>query len=143
MSPDFNKGRFPLLGHAGTASLEFALVAIPFVFLLIAGMDLGRYFITQHSIRTLSSEAVRSIFIYCYGSTSTCQLPLIKQQALEAKVPFLAQGSIVLNPPPAQTAPDSNGIRTITVGVQYPFTFVLPVWTGLNGTISETTSFQY
>jgi Flp pilus assembly protein TadG len=39
--------------------LEFALVAVPFLFLLIAAMDLGRYFITQHSLRTLTSEAAR------------------------------------------------------------------------------------
>ena len=36
-----------LSGQAGTSSLEFALVAAPFVFMMVAGMDLGRYFITR------------------------------------------------------------------------------------------------
>jgi Flp pilus assembly protein TadG len=49
----FSRRRRPLLGQAGTATLEFALVAIPFLFLLIAGTDLGRYFITRGAVAGL------------------------------------------------------------------------------------------
>jgi hypothetical protein len=105
-------------------------------------MDLGGYFITQHSMQTLTSEAVRYTLVYCYSNTTACTLSSNSLHIVEAKVPFLTQASIVLTA--SQTAPDpSTGVRTITVTGQYPFTFVLPAWTGLNGTISETTSLSY
>ena len=46
--------------QAGTVSLEFALVALPFFLLMFACVDLGRYFITRTSLHTLTSEARRS-----------------------------------------------------------------------------------
>ena len=39
----------------------------------MAGMDLGRYFITQHSLRTLVSEAVRTATV-----TATSELRLLE-----------------------------------------------------------------
>jgi hypothetical protein len=50
-----------------TASLEFALLAIPFVFLLIAERALGRYFIRQRSLWTFVSEAAWDTLVSCYG----------------------------------------------------------------------------
>ena len=54
MSHGFSSRQRPALGRAGTSTLEFALVAIPFLFMMIAGMDLGRYFVsaqlTAHSM---------------------------------------------------------------------------------------------
>ena len=118
MSPASSRHHRPLLGQAGTASLKFALVAIPFFLLLIAGMDLGRYFITQHSLRTLTSEAARSALVYCYGATAACSLPVANKQTVEAKAPFLVAGSITLTA--SQTAPNpSTGVRTISVSAQY------------------------
>jgi Flp pilus assembly protein TadG len=146
MSPASNRRPHPGRRRDGTASLEFALVAIPFLFLLIAGMDLGRYFITQHSLRTLISEAVRATLVSCYGSSSGCSLPSASQTTVAAKVPFLASGSITWVTPPNQGAPNaSTGVRTISVTVSYPFTFILPIWTSLNANspITESTTFQY
>ena len=133
------------MGRSGTTSLQFALVAVPFVFLLMAGMDLGRYFITQHSLRTLVSEAVRATLVSCYGSASACNLPSASETTVAAKVPFLTSGSITWVTA-SQTAPNaSTGVRTISVSVSYPFTFILPVWTSLNANspIAQSTSFQY
>jgi Flp pilus assembly protein TadG len=144
MSRAFARRRNLLMGNAGSTSLEFALVAIPFLFMLIAGMDLGRYFITQHSLRTLGSEAVRSTLIYCFGQNTACSLPAANKQTAKAMVPFLAAGSIGLTA--SQTAPVAGtGFRTITVTAQYPFAFILPAWTGLNvnSPLTETMSFQY
>jgi Flp pilus assembly protein TadG len=140
-----NRWARPLLGQSGSAGLEFALVAIPFVFLLMAGMDLGRYFITQHSLRTLTSEAVRATLVSCYGSTGACSLPSASKTTAAAKVPFLTSGSVTWVTA-NQTAPDANtGVRTISVAVSYPFTFILPAWISLNANspITESTSFDY
>jgi hypothetical protein len=107
-------------------------------------MDLGRYFMTQHSLRTLGSEAMRATLIHCFNAAAACSLPTVNAQAAEATVPFLVAGSIALTA--SQTAPAAGtGFRTITVTAQYPFAFILPAWTGLNvnSPLTETMSFQY
>ena len=104
----------------------------------------GRYFITRQSLHTLTSEAVRSALVNCFNQTSACSLTSTNKSTVAAKVPFLVPGSIVWVTA-SQSAPNpATGVRTITVGVTYPFTFVLPAWTGLfTSGISETTSLQY
>lgn len=138
-----------MLGRAGTTGLEFALVAIPFVFLLIAGMDLGRYFITQHSLRTLTSELARATLVYCSGQSqaSACTLPASGAQSVqsaEANVPFLASSSFAATPTALRSSINQNtGEMTITASAAYNFDFVLPFWTQLNGAISEQTTLKY
>jgi Flp pilus assembly protein TadG len=135
-----------VLGEAGTASLEFALVALPFTLILIAGADLGRYFITQHSLRTLTSEAARATLVYCYSQPKPCPLTPALAQAAGATVPFLTAARIGW---PSglhiETAPDVNGVATISVTASYPFTFILPAWTGLNASspITESTTMKF
>jgi Flp pilus assembly protein TadG len=145
MLPAFSNKRQRELGCRGATALEFALVAAPFIFLMLAGMDLGRYFITEHSLRTLTSEAVRATLIACYASTTPCSLPAATQSTIWSKVPFLdatatgASLSVTWSPPDA-----SASVRTITVTASYPFAFVLPMWTSLfSSAITETTSLQY
>jgi Flp pilus assembly protein TadG len=130
MSFASNKRRAGGLGCAGTTSLEFPLIAIAFFFILFAAMDLGRYFLTQHSLRTLTSELARATLAYCMQTGASykaaCNLPANGTQSVasaEAKVPFL-------------TAGDFSG----TPSAAYNFNFVLPIWMNLNGTISETTT---
>ena len=67
--------------------MKFALVAVPFLFLLIAAMDLGRYFITQHSLRTL---AARSAVVKCFGLGAWPFATAVPSpQQVWANVPFL------------------------------------------------------
>jgi hypothetical protein len=145
MSLGFNNRQRLTLGRSGTSSLEFAIVVVPFVLIIIAGMDLGRYFLTQHSLRTLTSEAVRAMLIACYGATAACPMGSSDKAAVAAKVPFLVAGSISW-PTANQSAPNaSTGERTISVTVTYPFTFILPAWVGQNAgsPISESTQLTY
>jgi hypothetical protein len=121
------------------------VVVVPFVFLLFGGLDLGRYFITQHSLRTLISEAARATLVACYGSSIACPLPAASKTTVAAKVPFLVPGSINWVTA-SQSAPNANtGVRTISITATYPFTFVLPAWVGLNANspIGESTSLQF
>ena len=133
-----------MLGQAATSTLEFALVAIPFLFMLIAGMDLGRYFITKHCLHTLTDEAVRLTMVACFNQTASCSLSSTNWQTVEGNVPFLAPSSLNPAPTATQTLNTSTGIRTITVTATYPFTFFLAAWTALsaNSPITETTSLQ-
>ena len=150
MSYASSRRRRPAAGRAGTSSLEFALVAVPFLFLLIAATDLGRYFMARHSLRTLTSEAARSAVVNCFG-LGTCPFATAvpSPQALWAKTPFLTYGQTGSSLTASQSV-DPNGIRTITVTAQYPFTFVLPVWAAIAvaetcpvKTICETTFLTY
>jgi hypothetical protein len=122
--------------------MEFALVAIPFLFLMIATTDLGRYFITLHSLRTLTAEAARSVMVNCFGGGACC-LTTTQISAAEAKTPFLVPASFRTVPSACQQAPDASGLRTVTVSAQYPFTFIFLVWSALSGPISETMTFAY
>ena len=113
-------------GQAGATSVEFALVAMPFFYLLIGAMDFGNFFITQHSLRTLSSEAVRSTMVNCPKGPCSNGTAIPSQQTLWAQAPFLTYGQPGSSLTANQTV-DSNGIRTITVSIQYPFTFMLSI----------------
>jgi hypothetical protein len=116
--------------RAGTASLEFALVAIPFFSMVIAGADLGRYFLTQHELRTVTSAAARSMLVSCYPLGPSCT------SVAAQTVPFL--GSV------QPTVSINTGSRIIVITSQHSFTFILPVWTSMNPlTISDTTSLVY
>jgi Flp pilus assembly protein TadG len=129
--------------------MEFALVAIPFFFITFATFDLGRYFLTQHSLRTLTSELARATLVFCAGQsqTSQCNLPATGTQSVasaEAKVPFLAPASFASTPSAARSAADQNtGQMTITASVSYNFSFLLPFWSSLSGPLSETTQLTY
>ena len=103
-------------------------MAVPFFLLLIGATDLGRYFITQHSLRTLTSEAARSAMINCAGS-GACAFGTAAQ-TLWAKVPFLASNEAGASLTASRSV-DTNGITTITVSAQYPFTFIVPAWSGI------------
>nr|WP_294556172.1 TadE/TadG family type IV pilus assembly protein [uncultured Rhodopila sp.] len=109
--------------QAGATSVEFGFLAAPFLFLLIGAMDFGNYFITQHSLRTLTSEAARLAMVNCAGlgnclSAAAAPLP----SSLWATAPFLTSNSSLMG---KQSVDPSTGVRTITVSVQYPFTFML------------------
>jgi Flp pilus assembly protein TadG len=144
MSRAFVKRRRLLTGRAGTASLEFALVALPFILLMLAGMDLGRYFITKHSLHTLTSEAARSMLVNCFNQAAQCNLSATSKSTVATMVPFLDPNGVTWVTA-NQSAPDpATGVRTVTVNVTYPFTFVLSAWSSLfSSGISDTTSLQY
>jgi Flp pilus assembly protein TadG len=129
------------LGRAGTVSLEFALIAIPFFLLTFAAMDLGRFFITWHSLRTLTSELARATLVYCASASygSSCPLPSsIEQSILQSKTPLLyATSANFASTPTASRSAAVAGVATITASASYNFSFVVPAWTGLTGPISS------
>lgn len=125
-------------------------MAIAFFSILFAAMDLGRYFVTQHSLRTLTSELARATLTYCAQSgasyTTACSLPAAGAQSVasaKAKVPFLTStGSFVGTPSATRSAANAAGVVTITASAAHDFNFVLPVLVGLSGTISESTTLK-
>jgi len=131
------------LGRDGTSSIEFAIVAVVFFNIIFATMDLGRYFITQHSLRTLTSELIRATMVQCVGNTAACQLNGANVTAAEAKAPFLAAANFAATPTATRSAADTNGVMTITASASYAFQFVFPVFSGLNGNITDAIQLSY
>lgn len=145
MSRGSSRRRRSTLGQAGASSLEFALVATPLFLMFVAGTDLGRYFITRHSLHTLVSEAARSAIVNCFN-TSSCayQTAVPSPSTLWAKVPFLNSATAGASLTVSASRSTTTGVTTVTATANYPFSFILPAWTGLfkNG-ITETTILKY
>jgi Flp pilus assembly protein TadG len=130
------------LDRKGAAAMEFALIAIPFLILMIAVTDLGRYFLTQHSLRTLTAEAARTVMVSCFNASSLCSLTPAQISVVEAKAPFLIAGSTTLTA--SQTPPSgATGLRIVNVTAVYPFTFIFYLWNANSGNITETTRVSY
>jgi hypothetical protein len=119
--------------RSGTAALEFALVAVPFLFIMLGIVDLGRYLLIQHSLDTLVSETARAMIVSCgnanYGKlTASCTDPL-NDRDRETIAPFLYRGghapthSASCGTPPCPT----TGQFTITATMP-SFTFFLPLF---------------
>ena len=128
--------------RAGVAAMEFGLIAIPLFFIIIATTDLGRYFLTQHSVRTLTAEAGRTVMVSCFNATAPCSLTSAQSTAVKARTPFLIPTRTALSATQAARA-SGNDVRTITVTATYPFTFIFNLWSGLSGDITETTTMTY
>jgi Flp pilus assembly protein TadG len=121
------------LDQRGIAAFEFALVAVPFFFLMFAIFDFGRYAITVQSLRTLANAGARATMIQCYStaaiaktSPSGCTnintyLPDAQKQNA---APFLYAGGLT------PTLNAAAGAAALTVTASQPgFTMLTPmIW---------------
>jgi hypothetical protein len=120
--------------------MEFALIAIPFLFMMIAIADLGRFMMTVHSLRTVAAEAARAVMLNCFNSGS-CALTGPQRTAAERSAPFLVPAQLTLNA--SQTENTTTQVRTITVSAQYPFSFIFLPWTSIGSPMTESYTFTY
>jgi Flp pilus assembly protein TadG len=135
MSYACNKPRRWQLGHAGVTTLEFALVAVLFLLVLIGCMDLGRYYLIQHSLRTVAAEAARMTLAYDNNSTATQPTTA----SFAAIAPFIDTSNLNVT----VQQPNFSGVTIIMVTATYPFVAWSPLWSAsLDGTISESTELQ-
>jgi Flp pilus assembly protein TadG len=137
MSRKSNNLGWRRLDRAGVTSLEFGLVALLFLTVLIACMDLGRYYLVEHSLRTVAAEAVR-VYMTCYNSNGerTCAQPTRAEYA--AIAPFINNANLLVTVSQTSSARTHTGIE-FTAIARYTFTSYSPIWTVLNGTITEST----
>jgi hypothetical protein len=112
------------LGCAGISSLEFALVFVPFIWLMTGIFDIGRYFFTIQSMATLMSEAER------YSMINPLWAPCGTDSWADAAslVPLLDSTQInlcviAINGPGSAGA---GGVSQVQLTVTYPFTAVTP-----------------
>jgi len=137
MSCKSSKPAWPRLGRAGVTTLEFGFVAFLFLMVLIGCMDLGRYYLTEHSLRTMVAEAARARLVTTLPGTITGPTT----DTFAAIAPFVNNANLTLEITPSPVF--LKGITTITVTGTYTFTAWSPIWSALNGKITEKTELQY
>lgn len=127
-----------LADRRGTTAIEFAVVGGIFFTLLLGAVDVGRYQITQQSLRSIAAEAARFALIAAdqamaaspAGISGVCAA-VPSSAALKAGVttptnltPFLVPANLTLV---GNCVVGAGGARTITITASYPFQFVMPV----------------
>lgn len=129
------------LDNRGVAAFEFILVFVPLFTLMFAIFDLGRYAITQQSLRALANAGARAMMIQCYtpaviGNTSPsgCTGDYLPDAQKQAAAPFLYFGSLT----PTLTT-TGGGTALIVTASQPSFTMIMPIWgTALNAPSAST-----
>jgi Flp pilus assembly protein TadG len=129
------------LDRRGTTTLEFALIGGLLVPLLLGGMDIGRYMLTQQAVRAAAAEAARMVTVRgnlnLNAGSPACNTLSGALSGVSARVPFLKAASLVVTMSGCATG--SNGITTVTVAVSYPFSFQISYFAAKSRQFSETT----
>jgi Flp pilus assembly protein TadG len=130
------------LDQRGVAALEFCLVAVPFLTLMFAIFDFGRYVITVQSLRSLANAGARTMMINdCYVSsvmhktTPTCSGDPLTVAQKQTVAPFLYVNGLTptLNVPATATSP------LVVTASEPNFKMLMPIWgTKLNAPSTST-----
>jgi Flp pilus assembly protein TadG len=127
------------LGRAGVTTVEFAVVAQLFMTVLIGCMDLGRYYLIEHSLRTVVAEAAREVLVE--NKTTYNEMTVTPSSAnFGAITPIVDNNNLTLI---VNQFPTRPGVTQITVTGTYAFTSYSPIWRALDGNITETTVLWY
>jgi hypothetical protein len=96
-------------------------------------MDLGRYALTMHSLRTAAADAARAAVVH--ARAADCGATAMRD----------ASRTGILGPTLGLTVtcPRSGGITTVTVTATRPFRFVVPVLGTSSLTLTENASFRF
>ncbi|MFC0408552.1 TadE family protein [Roseomonas elaeocarpi] len=117
--------------------MEFALIGLPFLMLLLGGMEFARYAYTVQAVRSYAAQAARAALVYVGNDTANrCvgTLPL-------SLTPSPGLDEARLTPAKAGCVRDSKtGVLTITVSTSYRFSMVTGLLGAGDRTVSETQS---
>jgi Flp pilus assembly protein TadG len=131
------------LDQRGVAAFEFCIAAVAFFTLVFVIFDLGRYAITQQSLRALANAGARAVMIGCYtnaviqkSSPGSCSGdPLPTDAAKQAVAPFLYNGGLK----PTLNVPSTSSSPLVVTASQPGFTMLMPIWgTVLNAPSAST-----
>lgn len=112
--------------------MEFALVSSAFVMMLLATIDIGRYFFTAEAVRTVTAEAARaSLITYRNDVNSNCPSSSAMETAAITRSPFLGANLLDLT-----VTCSTSGPKVITVTTSYPFQLMIP-WIPLSTNITD------
>jgi Flp pilus assembly protein TadG len=101
-------------------------------------MDLGRYYLVEHSLRTIVAEAARAKLV---GAIDNGTISGPTADTFAAIAPFANDANLSLTV--TQSPSFKLGVTEITVNATYNFTAYSPIWNSLTGPISENTILWY
>ncbi len=130
------------LDQRGAAAFEFCLVAVLFFTFVFAIFDLGRYAITQQSLRALANAGARKMMIDdCYvipainKTSPTCSGDYLSTTDKQNVAPFLFFGGRT----PRVDVPATATSPYIVTASQPDFPVMMPIWgTTLNAPSAST-----
>src|SRR5215472_1173139 len=130
-SPVFNdkRVRSSRRRRRGSASLEFALIALPFFLLLFGITDMGRYLLFSHGVNAISSEAARYMMVQIMANprptNKVCNTSSSVAAQVASAAPYLDQTQLRLTICTTPFSPPAGGTPAInvTVTASYPFQF--------------------
>lgn len=123
----------------GVTSLEFGIVAVLLLSLIIASMDLGRYYIITTSLRALVQEAARSTLAICSTSVVNCTAQ-VTVGSVSQIVPFLDTSKLEDY---SVTFTGGTSTLVVTATASYSFVPFTPLWASLAGKITETSRLSF
>lgn len=135
MSADRNPMRRILRDRQGASALEFALIGAAFFIVMLAVIDLGRYFVFLHTARHATSEAGRAAMISATCASTSTVGNAARDAARES---FLGPGFTL-----TASCSETSGIRTWTITSNSPFRWIIPVFGASDTPITETTVFTH
>jgi Flp pilus assembly protein TadG len=141
----FNSTRRKRLGCSGVSSLEFALIALPFMWLMFGIFDLARYLFIVQALVTLMTDVQR--FVFVAGEN-------VAVQQYQGPIAYTNGHASVVVPPPLDPTQGTLsvtylnlaggfGVNQVQVTLNYPFTAMTPGFALLDGTIQEQATYSY
>ena len=126
------------LSTRGTASLEFALVGTLLMTLLFGSVELGRFMISLHALRTTTADAARAVALQGAANLNAARAPCA---GLNGPLSAYHGRAVVLGS--AVTTVTMSGcvtlgsVTTVTVTVSLPFAIIIPVFSGMGPSLQE------
>jgi Flp pilus assembly protein TadG len=130
----------PRRQRRGSASLEFALIAVPFFLLLFGITDMARYLLFSHGVNVITSEATRYMMVQIMAGssfTNGCQTSSSVAAQVASAAPYLDQTRLTFCTTTSTITPAGGTPATeVMVTASYPFSFMFPAAWGGNQTLS-------
>ncbi|SDB74469.1 TadE/TadG family type IV pilus assembly protein [Belnapia rosea] len=125
--------------QAGATSLEFALVGSILLSLLLGSIEMSRYMFTVELVRVAAAEAVRLTTLRgsqnLNAGTAACSGLSGNLSGAGHRTPFLDANELEVTMSGCTTA---GGITTVSIAVEYPFSFAVPFFGTTSRPVSET-----
>ena len=148
-SPAFNDRHVPSSRRRrrGSASLEFALIAVPFFLLLFGIADMARYLLFSHGVNAITSEAARYMMVQIMAGssfTNGCQTGSLVAARVQSAAPYLDQTKLTFCTTTSTITPAGGPTATkVTVTASYPFNFMFPAAWGGNQTLRGSAGVEF
>src|SRR5215472_8135126 len=131
----------------GSASMEFALIALPFSLLLFGITDMARYLLVSHGVNTITSEAARYMMVQIMAGssfTNGCQTSSSVAAQVASAAPYLDQVQLTFCTTTSTITPAGGTPATkVTVTASYPFQFMCPAGWGSNPTLQGAAGVEF